>query len=59
MHRRPARCNVSKAVHIPVFVPHRSNARTSLSDIDCASDGRARFFVPVDEDDAIVHDVER
>ena len=53
---RPARCNVSKALHIPVFVPHQSNARTSVSGNICASDGRARFLLSMEDDDAIAED---
>ena len=55
-HKRPARCNVSKAVHIPVFVPQRSNVRTSPSGSSCASDGRLRFLPSTDDDDAIAED---
>ena len=56
MQRRPARCNVAKALHIPVFVPHESNFLTSDSGINSFSDGRARFLLPVEEDDAIAAD---
>ena len=56
VHKRPARCNVSKAVHIPVLVPQRSNVRTSPGCISCASDCRLRLLPSTDDDDAIAED---
>ena len=56
MQSRPALCNVDKALHIPVFVPHESNFRTSVSGINSFSDGRARFLLWVEDDDAIAED---
>ena len=56
VQRRPQSCNVVKALHIPVFVPHPSNFRTSESGIASFSDGRARFLLQVEEDDAIAED---
>ena len=53
VERRPAFCSVSKALHIPVLVPHPSNARTSFPDSKSFNDGRPRFLLPPDDDDAI------
>ena len=53
---RPALCNVAKALHIPVFVPHRSNVRTSFAGSSSFSDCRERFLPSFDDDDAIAED---
>ena len=52
----PAVCSVAKALHIPVFVPHWSNVRTSFAGSSSCSDARERFLPSFDDDDAIAED---
>ena len=53
---RPAVCSVAKALHIPVFVPHWSNVRTSFAGSSSCSDARERLMPSFDVDDAIAED---